>query len=172
MNEYNFTLKFSLANTLDDPEQYVHALAEQGCDDAIIGIGQAGRIALHFTRVAGSALNAVSSAIQNVKSAIPDAVLIESAPDYVGLTDIASILGFSRQYIRKLMINNHNFPHPLHTGKTEIWNLSEFLAWYEVNQNKPIEQALKDIAYVNQQVNLSKTALQIDEVMQKKLASL
>jgi hypothetical protein len=70
----------------------------------LIGVGQAGRIALDFTREANTAFEAVSSAIADVKQAIPGAKLVEATPDLVGLTDVADIIGCSRQYMRKLMI--------------------------------------------------------------------
>jgi len=47
MKEYKFTLKFSLQ---DNPDAYIEKLGIEGCDDALIGIGQSGRIALNFTR--------------------------------------------------------------------------------------------------------------------------
>lgn len=92
MNEYEFILKFDLPNS-EDPERYVDALYEAGCDDATVGIGQEGKIALDFTREASSAFDAVSSAISDIKKVIPGARLIEATPDIVGLTDISEIIG-------------------------------------------------------------------------------
>jgi hypothetical protein len=115
MNEYDFLLKFDLPGPDVDPEEFVNALYEAGCDDATVGIGQHGRVALNFTREAASAVDAVSSAIADVKKAIPKAKLIEATPDLVGLTDIAEILGCSRQNIRKLVIGHRSlFPSPVH----------------------------------------------------------
>ena len=42
MNEYEFTLKFRLPEPGTDPEKFIGALAETGCDDALVGIGQQG----------------------------------------------------------------------------------------------------------------------------------
>ena len=92
MKEYNFTLKFNLPDARIDPDCYVEQLYEAGCDDALIGIGKQGCIALDFTRSAASAFDAMSSAIVDVKKVIPDASLIESIPDFVGLRDTAKIL--------------------------------------------------------------------------------
>jgi len=78
MSDYEFTLTFSLPES--DAEQYLDALFEAGCDDALIGIGQAGSIALDFVRDSESASMAVESAIENVKAAIPAAELIEVKP--------------------------------------------------------------------------------------------
>ncbi|MEW3697554.1 DNA-binding protein, partial [Pseudomonas aeruginosa] len=53
--EYIFTLKYQLADDDRDPETLVERLGEAGCDDALIGIGQPGRLALEFTREAENA---------------------------------------------------------------------------------------------------------------------
>lgn len=104
MHEYEFTLKFRLPDASADPEQFIDALAEAGCDDAAVGVGQQGRIALAFTRKAASASEAIVSAVQEVRGAIPGVELVEASPDFVGLTDVADLVGCSRQNIRKLMI--------------------------------------------------------------------
>ncbi len=95
--EYICTLKYRLAERDDDPDVLVERLGEAGCDDALVGIGQPGRLALEFTREADSAEPAVRSALADVKHAIPSARLIEAAPDFVGLTDVAEVAGVSRQ---------------------------------------------------------------------------
>lgn len=81
MKEYDFTLKFDLPDPNEDPDHYVDALYEAGCDDASVGIGQPGRIGLNFIREADSASDAILSAIASVKKAIPGARLIEATPD-------------------------------------------------------------------------------------------
>lgn len=55
MKEFKFTLKFSLADDSTEPDVYIERLAEVGCDDAMIGIGKNGRIALQFNRQAENA---------------------------------------------------------------------------------------------------------------------
>ena len=100
MSEYEFTLKFRLPDVNADPEQFIDALAQAGCDDASVGVGQQGRVALDFTREAANALEAIVSAVQAVKDAIPGAELVEASPDFVGLTDVADLVGCSRQNIR------------------------------------------------------------------------
>tara|TARA_R110000796_G_scaffold131969_2_gene247427 strand:+ start:222 stop:470 length:249 start_codon:yes stop_codon:yes gene_type:complete len=74
MSEYQFTLTFSLPEGYENAEQYLDALYEAGCDDALIGTGQVGSIALEFVRDAESATVAINSAIENVKTAIPNEV--------------------------------------------------------------------------------------------------
>src|SRR3546814_18099399 len=106
MNEYEFILKFRLPDPDVDPGQFVDALAEAGCDDATVGVGQRGRIALDFAREANTATDAIISAIEAVKRAIPGAELVEAGPDFVGLTDVAELVGWPRQNIRKVMISH------------------------------------------------------------------
>lgn len=110
--EYTFTLKYQLADNDRTPDILVERLGEAGCDDALVGIGQPGRLALEFTREAESADAAVRSALADVRHAVPSARLIEVAPDLVGLTDVAEMVGVSRQNMRKLMLANPgSFPH-------------------------------------------------------------
>ena len=88
--EYTFTLKYQLAEHDSDPDALVERLGAAGCDDALVGVGQPGRLALAFTREAGRAAEAMRSALADVKAAIPSARLIEVSPDLVGLTDVMS----------------------------------------------------------------------------------
>ncbi|MEG4803980.1 DNA-binding protein [Microcoleus sp. ARI1-B5] len=71
MNEYDFTLKFKLENSLDDPDDFIERLYAGGCDDALIGVGNKGYVALNFIREASSAYEAISSAINDVKRVVP-----------------------------------------------------------------------------------------------------
>jgi len=45
MAQYDFTLKFALGNYDADPDAFVERLLAEGSDDALIGVGQHGRIA-------------------------------------------------------------------------------------------------------------------------------
>ena len=73
--EYIFTLKYQLTEHDNDPDALVERLGEAGCDDALVGIGQPGRLALEFTREAESAQVAVRSALADVKRAIPSGLI-------------------------------------------------------------------------------------------------
>ncbi len=157
MNDYDFTLKFTLHNADIDFDQLVERLAEAGCDDALVGIGQNGRIALNFTRNSNSAYEAISSALTDVKKAIPYAKLVEATPDFVGLTEVADILGFTRQNMRKIMINHGSeFPAPLHEGNPTVWHLANVLLWLRKNGKYQIEDRLIDVAKANMQFNVMK----------------
>ena len=167
MNEYDFTLKFGLTRVPLEPDAYIELLGEEGCDDALIGIGQSGRIAFQFTRVAENAFDAILSAIKDVKRAIPDAKLIEATPDLVGLTDIAEILGFSRQNIRKLMLNNRaSFPAPMHEGKAALWHLFSVLTWLQQENRYSIDEPLLQVSKANMQLNIAKETARLGPSLQ------
>jgi len=168
MKTYEVELKFSVPEDAKNPADYVERLGEVGCTDALVGIGQSGRIAFHFSRVANSAFEAVLSAVKDIKCAIPSASLIEAAPDLVGLSDVAEILGYSRQNIRKLMMNNlASFPIPVHEGKAMLWHLSSILTWVKEQDKYRIDELLLDIANTNMQLNLAKESVHLDVSMQK-----
>jgi len=173
MKVFEFTLKFTLPDNSIDPGEYIEKLGEEGCDDALIGIGQAGRIALKFDREAESAFAAIASAVAAVKRAIPGATLVEATPDFVGLTDVADIVGCSRQYMRKLMVNSGaGFPAPLHEGKSSIWRLSKVLLWLQDNKQYQIEDTLLEVARINMQFNMARETHEIDPAMQKNIHAL
>ena len=154
--EYIFTLKYQLAGN-DDPEELVERLGEAGCDDALVGTGQPGRLALEFTRDAESANAAVLSALADVRRAVPQAKLIEVTPDLVGLTDVAEIVGVSRQNMRKLMLAHPgSFPSPVHEGSTSIWHLADVLGWLQTKGSYALTQTTMDVAHIALRVNLAK----------------
>lgn len=155
--EYTFTLKYQLADDDRAPDALVECLGEAGCDDAQVGIGQPGRLALEFTREADSADAAVRSALADVRSAVPSARLIEVASDLVGLTDVAEMVGVSRQNIRKLMLANPgSFPTPVHEGSASIWHLADVLAWLQAESSYSLAKDTLDVAWVVLQVNVAK----------------
>lgn len=159
MSEYEFTLKFRLPDSAADPGQFIEALAAAGCDDAAVGVGQRGRIALDFTREATSALEAVASAMRAVRQAVPGAELIEASPDFVGLTDVADLLGCSRQNMRKLMVTHiATFPVAVHEGSQSVWHLRQVLAWFFESQQRPIDRALFEVSEVAMRLNIAKEA--------------
>ena len=165
--EFEFGMKFKLGAAAIDSRQLVERLGEAGCDDAVIGTGQPGRIALDFTREARSVKHAIISALRDVKRAIPDAELIEVTPDFVGLTDVAELVGVSRQNMRKLMLSHPTtFPAPIHEGSASVWHLAHVLRWLTERGDYPIEKPLLDVAAMAMQVNLAKEAQGLDGPVQ------
>lgn len=158
--EYVFTLKYQLADSDSDLDALVERLGAAGCDDALVGVGQPGRLALEFSREAGSAEEAVHSALVDVKKAIPSARLIEASPDLVGLTDVADVVGVSRQAMRKLMLTHRaTFPVPVHEGSASIWHLAEVLDWLMTRGGYQIDVAVLETAKVALEVNIAKETI-------------
>ena len=158
--EYTFTLKYQLAADDCDPAAIVERLGAAGCDDALVGTGVAGRIALEFTRTAESAEAALHSALEDLRRILPGARLTEAGPDYVGLTDVADMLGMSRQNLRKLMLNHPaSFPPPVHEGSASVWRLADLLGWF-AERGHALDAALAETAGAARQVNLAKDAAQ------------
>jgi hypothetical protein len=135
MATYDFTLTFWLADRDAEPETYLDALFEAGCDDATIGVGQRGVISLAFNREAPSAEEAIRSAVAAVTQAIPGSRLVEAKPDLVNLSDIADLVGVSRQNIRKYAAGeirsvDERFPVPSFSGSpSPLWHLYEVALW-------------------------------------------
>lgn len=77
MTEYQFALKFSIKSPATEIDAIVERLGKEGCTDALVGIGQEGLINLDFTREAPSAIEAIKSALADVKRAIPEAQLVK-----------------------------------------------------------------------------------------------
>ncbi|MFC3940372.1 DNA-binding protein [Pseudomonas gingeri NCPPB 3146 = LMG 5327] len=168
--EYDFTLRYQLSEHNDDQDALIERLYECGCDDSLIGSGVPGRLALKFSRDATSAAQALLSALQDVKRAIPDARLIEVVPDLVGLSDIADIVGVSRQNMRKLMIGHGaSFPLAVHEGSASVWHLAEVLDWLE-GRGYDLEPRVIETAHAARQVNLVKAASKLDAVNPEWLA--
>ncbi|MGF6531537.1 MULTISPECIES: helix-turn-helix transcriptional regulator [Paraburkholderia] len=171
--EYDFTLKYQLTAADSDHDEIVERLAEAGCDDATIGIGQPGRIALVFAREGTSALGALMSALADVKRAVPSARLVEAAPDFVGLTDVADVAGVSRQNMRKLMLSHTaDFPIPVHEGNPSVWHLWDVLAWLNTRGGYDIKPDVLEVAKSAKQVNLAKEARELEPLVNRQLENL
>jgi hypothetical protein len=157
MDKYSFMLNFNLPSRGDDPEKYLDALFEAGCDDASVGVGQFGMVGLDFTRCAQSAEDALRSAIQNVQTAIPGANLVQVGPDLVGLTEMAEIFGFSRQNMRKYATSRswvHDaFPAPTIIGEPSLWHLAEIAVWLRLNTAVKPPPGLLEVSKVAAQIN-------------------
>ena len=171
--EYTFTLKYQLADDDKDPDVLVERLGEAGCDDALVGIGQPGRLALEFTREAADANTAVRSALADVRRSVPSARLIEVTPDLVGLTDVAEIVGVSRQNMRQLMLAHPgSFPAPVHEGSASIWHLADVLAWLQGRGGYALAKEVFDVAQVALQVNVAKEGRRLPRSASRELEAL
>jgi hypothetical protein len=166
MKTYEFTLRFSLSAPDVPVDVRLERLADAGCDDALSGIGHGGMIALAFSRVARSAREAVLSAVADAMRAMPDAQLVEATPDLVGLTDIASIMGFSRQNMRKLM--QAGGPAPVHDGNPSLWHLAQLLGWLR-DRGYPAADDAIELAAITMQLNLAADSANVDAATRREI---
>lgn len=157
MTEYDFSLSFRLPDSGTDPEAYVGALLKAGCDDATAGIGRRGRISLDFTRAGRSAEAAMASAIAAVARAIPGAELIEVAPDYAGVAEIAEVMGVSRQRARALIDATQSFPLPVHEGSSAIYHLAPVLEWLERSDRRTVARTYLETARAAMRLNVARS---------------
>ncbi|MDN5850571.1 MAG: DNA-binding protein, partial [Nitrococcus sp.] len=135
--------------------------------------GQPGRLALEFTREAADAEAAVRSALADVRRAVPTARLVEAAPDFVGLTDVAEIVGVSRQNMRKLMLAHpDSFPAPVHEGSASIWHLADVLVWLQGKGSYALAQEILEVAQVAMQVNVAKERRRVTRRLSAELEAL
>lgn len=167
--EYTFNLKFKLAPGEVDHDAIMMRLGESGCDDALVGLGVAGHVGLEFIREAETAEDAILSALGDIKKALPGSQLVEAGPDFVGLTDVAELVGVSRQNMRKLMLNNADvFPSPVHGGSSSVWHLVHVLTFMQQRQYK-LAKTLLDVARTTMQVNIVKEQALVDRRVDEKL---
>lgn len=152
MKEYDFTLIFQLSRPNVDSEIYTEALFEAGCDDAVVGTGKLGYLSLNFIRESSSAFEAIKSAIDNVKSVVREAELIQVSPDLVGVKELTSIFECSRQNIQKF-VSKPTFPNPVYKGSQTIWHLKTVLNWFAA-QGHYVNQEILEIAELAMSLNL------------------
>lgn len=173
MREYQFTLRFILPSVDLNADELVERLGEANCDDALIGIGHPGRVALEFVRWAESAQEALFSAIRDVSTALPSAEFVEAAPDLVGVTDVAEIVGCSRQNMRKLLLSRGTFaPAPVHEGTLTIWHLSTVLEWLRDRKGYRIADGMIDLARITMQLNVTADLRNLDGSLPDELRSI
>ncbi len=173
MKEYNFTLKFNFSDSQLNPEEFIEQLYEGGCDDALMGVGKQGCIAMDFIREATTAFEAVSTAIIDVKKIIPSASLIEATPDFVGLTDAAKFLGCTRQNIRNLIFKDQSrSPLPVYEGNPSIWHLADILVWLKEEKTYEIDDILLETAQTNMDFNFAKNWRKIEPSLQEDIKCL
>ena len=102
VREFEFDLVIALPAGERDEDAMLDALFEAGCDDAIVGTGAAGLVALGFIREGADPEAVISGAVEQALRGLPDgAVLREVRPDLVSLADVAARLQVSRQALQK-----------------------------------------------------------------------
>ena len=172
MTTYDFTLRFRYTDASIGIDERLERLFEEGCDDATVGVGRSDSIALMFGRAADSAREAVLSAVADALRAMPDAELVGASPDLVGLTDVAEMMGFSRQNMRKLLVMvGASAPASVHEGAPSLWHLADVLEWL-VRKGYEVDRGLAEVGSINMQVNLAVQTMRLDPDLQREIAQL
>ena len=104
---------------------------------------------------------------------MPGAKLLEASPDLVGLSDVALLLGVSRQNVRKLILAcDAPAPAPVHEGRPTIWRLAKVLAWLRDEKRYGVPPELMEVALATMQANLAVEARDVDPDVQRELSAL
>lgn len=154
MKEFNFALMFEFHDPNIDPNIYGDALYEAGCDDAMFAVGKKGTIVIDFIRESETAYEAVSSAIRQVKSVIPNSDLVHISPDVVGIKELSEIFECSKQNILKYT-KKPTFPNPFYRNPQILWYLEDVLEWFKNYSNLAIDSNLEEIAKLARVLNSS-----------------
>lgn len=140
---YTFTIVFSVpgAATL---EPFLHRLADVGCNDAAFtDPGQDGTCSTEFDREERSFSRAVVTAIEDLRSAIPEVKVLRVEPDdLVTVSAIAARTGRTDESIRLLEQGRRGpggFPAPLgHINeKTRVWRWADVADWFANKLGQP-----------------------------------
>ncbi|GAA4355563.1 DNA-binding protein [Variovorax defluvii] len=169
--EYEFTLKFKLGRSMPTDDEIMNSLASADCTDAFIGLGLPGYVSLEFTREAQSAEEAILSAVRDAQRGLPGAQLIEAGPDFVNLTDVANMLGMSRQNMRKLF-EKHSvvFPAPVHAGTTVVWHLAPVLMFLK-ERHYVVAPTVWDVAWTAMHINSAREKVLIEPGLAERVQS-
>ncbi len=133
MKTYNFTLIIEASDLLT--ENNLDALYSAGCDDATFGVRN-GLYFGDFDRIAASFPIAVTSAIEQIESAVPAVHVRRVEPDdLVTASDIAGRTSRTRESIRLLAAGDRGpggFPPPafcLENG-SRLWRWLDVATWF------------------------------------------
>jgi hypothetical protein len=98
---YEFDLVFALPGESEEGE-LLDRLFEAGFDDAVVGLGTPGLVAISIERAGGDAETVISESARAIAAALPSgSELREVRPDLVSQADVAARLGVTRQALQK-----------------------------------------------------------------------
>lgn len=75
---HDFTLVYALNSEVDSQDEVLRRLADSDCADATVGWGQAGHVALAFSRDALGREAAVALAVAQMAQVLPGASLVRT----------------------------------------------------------------------------------------------
>jgi hypothetical protein len=141
------TFEFSIiASGLDhEADDFEHRFYDAGCDDATISF-QKGHIIVDFAREAPSIEDALSSAIEAVRSTGASITRIEPDP-LVNLSEIAARSGLTRQAIALYSTGQRgrDFPPPVAriTADNPLWDWPSVACWLFKTSKMPKDAVIE-----------------------------
>ena len=133
---FEFTITFAIPEKKWDIDDISDKIFASGFNDALVLMGIRGIIGLDVFRESPAAEKAIETAFDDVTKVFPDAVFLDVKPDLVSISDIATLVGQSRQNLRKLV----EFPPPTITGPKPYWHLYQVIKWYEKRRMIPFSK--------------------------------
>ncbi len=137
-----------------NPLEYLDALFDAGCDDAIFGERE-GTYFAEFDREAPTLADAIVTAIEQVESAVPGVQVVRVEPDeLVNAAAIAARTRRTRESIRLLIDHRRgpgNFPAPIGwlNPKTRLWRWSDVARWFAEFDKVPGERcSVEDALFI------------------------
>ncbi len=137
------TFQFTLL--VDGPdiqgEDYLDALFEAGCDDALVGSTD-GVQYLDFDREADSLSNAIMSAISDVETITGVEVVRIADAGLISMAEIAERTGRTRESVRLLVAGERGpggFPPPVTDPRNRyrLWRPADVDSWFSANLDTP-----------------------------------
>ncbi|MBR9907022.1 MAG: hypothetical protein GYB30_03100 [Gammaproteobacteria bacterium] len=154
MNKYEFSLRFDVAPCALSMDEIDDRLFEKGCDDALVRHSRRQEILLDFNRESSSAVEAFRVAYEQIKTALPQARLLEAKPDYVGPTDIACVFDLSRQRIQKILQTRASGLRALTSvGNTQVFRLSHVIDEFSKLGTLHVKEPVRETAIAAMQMN-------------------
>lgn len=151
MTEHTFTVRFlAPGRTLDDLSIDLYDRIEEAC---LMGPDEDGSFLYEFDRVAPSLPDALTAALGELTSALPEATVIRVHEyDLVSLRDIAVRSGRTVESVRLLVRGRRGpggFPPAAGNlgGRMQAWRLAEVAEWFEHTLAEPLPET-QDAAFL------------------------
>ena len=121
MTKFEFDIVFALPVGEFDPLDLSNAVFEAGFEDAIVGLGQRGLVAVALEVEGDDSESVIVSAARRILKHLPEgSALREVRPDLVSLADVAKRLNIKRQALQKKQL-----PAPAVCGHYRVTEVAE-----------------------------------------------
>lgn len=178
MNDYAFTIRF--LSPIEGLDELSGVIYEQIDDASLSGPDADGTFLLDFDRRATSLAPALSAAVDELLSALPDARLLRiEHNDLATMADIAKRTGRTPESIRLLAGGSRGpggFPPVAGRldARTKVWRWSELAEWFEQALGEPIPET-EDSAFLqafNDALDLIRLVPRLDSRQRRAVAGI